>query len=144
MKSSATFFGAALLLAVCSSFVAANALAQGYGPAPHRFQPWRQNHAGMSSFFSIQQRQWPSGYGIRLHVPASRTGDIQVQAEGNSLRIHSEEKQQQQTLSGGQGMVFMQSSSFNQRLSLPPDADMSSMKITTRNGLIDIFIPRRK
>ncbi len=97
----------------------------------------------MSAAFYVEQNQWPAGYAIRLYVPDRRTADIHISVEGSSLLIHSK-NEEQRTPRGAGGPAFMQFGSFSQWLILPPDADMSQMKLTTRGGVIDIFIPRRR
>ena len=37
-----------------------------------------QSGSAMSAAFYIEQRQWPTGYGIRLFIPDRRTADIQL------------------------------------------------------------------
>jgi HSP20 family molecular chaperone IbpA len=105
-------------------------------------QGW-QGGPGVSAGFYVEQRQWPAGYGIRLYVPVRRTTDIKVSVEGSSLIIRSE-GERQLAPKGTQGPMFMQFGSFSQWLTLPPDANMSQMKLTSRGGVINIFIPRRR
>ena len=107
-----------------------------------RSQGW-QSGPVVSAAFYVEQRQWPAGYGIRLYVPDHRTADIYVSVEGSSLLIRSE-GEQQLTPRGTLGPVFMQFGSFSQWLTMPPDADMSQMTLTSRGGVIDIFIPKRR
>ena len=104
-------------------------------------QGWQSGMA-MSAAYYVEQRQWPAGYGIRLYVPETRTADIHISVEGNRLLIRSEEEKQLAT-GDGQGPVFMQFGSFSQWLILPADADMKQMKLTTQEGVISIFIPRK-
>ena len=107
-----------------------------------RSQGWQSGPA-LSAALYVEQRQWPAGYGIRLYVPVRRTTDIHVSVEGSSLIIRSEGGEQLAP-SGTFGPVFMQFGSFRQWLTLPPDADLSQMKLTSRDGVIDIYIPRRQ
>lgn len=103
--------------------------------------PW-QGGSAMSAAFYIEQRQWPTGYGIRLFVPDRRTADILVSVKGSSLHIRSEQAEQLAPM-GTPGPAFMQFGSFSQWLSLPLDANMSQMKLTSQEGVINIFIPRK-
>lgn len=113
-----------------------------FEPLPQASPAWH-GAAALSAAFYVEQRQWPAGYGIRLHVPDRRTADIHVSVEGNSLRIHSQ--------GGGQlaprglsGPVFTQFGSFSQSLTLPVDADVRQMQVNSRGGVIEIFISRRR
>lgn len=103
--------------------------------------PW-QSGSAMSAAFYIEQRQWPAGYGIRLFIPDRRTADIHVSVRGSSLHIRSEQAEQLAPM-GTTGPAFMQFGSFSQWLSLPSDANMSQMKLTSQEGVINIFIPRK-
>jgi len=138
MKKLPAIFGGILLLLITNG-----ALAWGqYG----QMFPGSQGYQGgpaVSAAFYVEQRQWPAGYGIRLYIPDRRTADIHVSVEGNSLSIRSDGGEQSAPM-GASGPVFMQFGSFSQWLSLPADADMSQMKLTSRDGVIDILIPRKR
>lgn len=129
MKVLSSCFTVTLLFALTGVAVA-------WGP-----QGWQSGMA-MSAAFYVEQRQGPSGYGIRLYVPDRRTGDIHISVEGTSLLIRSEQEKQL-TAGSGPGPAFMQFGSFSQWLILPADADMSQMKLTSQKGVINIYIPRK-
>ncbi len=103
--------------------------------------PW-QSGSSMSAAFYIEQKQWPAGYAIRLFIPDRRTADIHVSVKGSSLLIRSEQEEHLAPMDTA-GPVFMQFGSFSQWLTLPPDANMSLMKLTSQKGVINIFIPRK-
>jgi len=105
-------------------------------------QGWQSGPAVPAAFY-VEQWQWPAGFGVRLYLPNRRTADIHVSVEGSSLLIRSSEEGQLAP-KGTPGPVLMQFGSFSHWLTLPPDAEMSQMKITSRRGAIDIFIPRRR
>lgn len=128
-----------IVLLVCTHAVSA----QGYYDQSRWGAETWSSGPGISTAFYIEQRQWPAGYGIRLYVPPRRTADIRVKVEGNRLVISSEEEGRLQPR-GAQGPVFVQFGSFSQWLTLPADADLSQMKLTSRGGVIDIFVPRRR
>lgn len=96
----------------------------------------------MSAAFYIEQKQWPAGYGIRLFIPDRRTADIHVSVKGSSLLNRSEQEEQLAPM-GTAGPVFMQFGSFSQWLTLPSDANMDQMKLTSQKDVINIFIPRK-
>ncbi len=127
MKRLATVFAAVLLILLTGM--------------AHAWGPW-QSGSAMSAAFYIEQRQWPAGYGIRLLIPDRRTADIHVSVKGSSLLIRSEQQDQLAPMDTP-GPVFMQFGSFSQWLSLPSDANMSQMKLTSQEGVINIFIPRK-
>jgi HSP20 family molecular chaperone IbpA len=138
MKRSVTSLGAILLLVFTNA-----ALAWGqYDQMLFRSQGWQSGPA-VSAAFYVEQQQWPAGYGIRLYLPARRTADIHISVEGSSLLIRSE-IEEQLAPGGVPGPMFMQFGSFSQWLTLPPDADMNQMKLTSRDGVIGIFIPRKR
>ncbi|MGB5452452.1 MAG: Hsp20 family protein [Sedimenticolaceae bacterium] len=129
----------AILLAVFTNEAAA---LEQYGQMFFGTPGW-QGGSAFSAAFYVEQRQWPAGYGIRLYLPDRRTAEIHVGVEGNSLLIRSE-GQEKLAPEGAFGPVFMQFGSFSQRLTLPLDADIGQMKLTSRGGIIEIFIPRRR
>jgi HSP20 family molecular chaperone IbpA len=113
-----------------------------YDQTLYKSQGW-QSGPSLSAALYVEQRQWPTGYSIRLYVPVRRIADIHISVEGSSLIIRSEGGEQLAP-SGTFGPVFMQFGSFSQWLTLPPDANLSQMKLISRGGVIDIFIPRRQ
>ncbi len=106
------------------------------------WSPGSRAGSAFSAAFYVEQRQWPTGYGIRLYLPERRAADIYLSVEGNSLLVRSE-RQEQRAPEGAFGPVFMQFGSFSQRLTLPLDADVAQMNFTNRGGVIEIFIPRK-
>jgi HSP20 family molecular chaperone IbpA len=129
----------AILLAVFTNEAAA---LEQYGQMFFGAPGW-QGGSAFSAAFYVEQKQWPAGYGIRLYLPDRRTADIHVIVEGNSLLIHSE-GHEQLAPEGAFGPVFVQFGGFSQRLTLPLDADIGRMKLASRSGAIEIFIPRRR
>ncbi|MFM1892160.1 MAG: Hsp20/alpha crystallin family [Pseudomonadota bacterium] len=110
-------------------------------PMPGTLQPW-PGGATLAAGFYVQQQQWPGGYGIRVYAPGRRTADVQVGVAGRTLLIRSQGGQRQAPLGRG-GPVFMQYGGFSQVLALPADADLQRMQISSRDGVIEIFVPQR-
>ena len=104
--------------------------------------PAWQHGSAFSTAFYIEQRQWPAGYGVTLYLQDRRTADIYLSVEGNSLVVRSAH-QEREAPDGAFGPVFTQFGSFSQRLTLPIDADMGRMHFSSRDGVIEIFIPRK-
>ena len=136
MQRLSTFLATALLF-----LVAGGELAWGQydrmsvGPHGWLFGP------GVSAAFYVEQRHWPTGYGIRLHLPKNRTTDIDISVDGTSLVIRSKAGTQVAPR-GPMGPVFMQFGGFSQQLTLPLNADTSKMKVNNHYGTIEIFIPK--
>jgi hypothetical protein len=138
MHGTSTYLGALVLL-----LMAGAASADGrYGPLPYD-PAGRPGGTALTASLHVQQWQWPAGYGIRLYLPARGTPDIRVAVEGQRIRIHSQAAQRAAP-QGLPGPLFMQFGGVSQTLTLPPDADMRRMRVGTRDGLIEIFIPRRR
>jgi HSP20 family molecular chaperone IbpA len=128
----------AVLLVVFNSEVAA------WGQYGQMFSgsPGWQDGSTFSAAFYVEQRQWPAGYGVTLYLQDRRTADIYLSVAGNSLVVRSAH-QEREAPDGVFGPVFTQFGSFSQRLTLPIDADIGRMNFTSRDGVIEIFIPRK-
>lgn len=138
MHGPSTYLGA-LVLSLLGSAAAADGR---FGPLPYEPGGW-PGGAAMAARLHVQQWQWPAGYGVRIHAPAGRANAIRVGVEGQNIRIHSQASSRQAPR-GLPGPVFTQFGSVSQALTLPPDADMRRMRVDTRGGLIEIFVPRRR
>ena len=94
----------------------------------------------MSSLF-VEQTASPLGYGIRVHTEYPGTMDIEVGVEGHALVI---KKRRVQQIGRGAPMPMQQSGWSTQWISLPADANISSMRMSRGNGLVEIFVPRAR
>jgi len=94
----------------------------------------------MNSLF-VEQSASPLGYGIRVHTENPGTMDIEVGVEGHALVI---KKRQVQQIGPGASMQMQQFGWSTQWVSLPADANTSSMRMSRGNGLVEIFVPRAR
>lgn len=94
----------------------------------------------MSSLF-VEQSASPLGYIIRVHTGNRTTTDIEIGVEGHALVI---KKRQVQQIGPGAPMQMQQAGWSTQWVSLPADANISSMRMSRGNGVVEIFVPRAR
>jgi len=94
----------------------------------------------MSSLF-VEQAASPLGYSIRARTANPSTTDIEIGVEGHALVI---KKRQMQQNAPGAPMQMQQAGWSTQWVSLPADANISSMRMSRGNGVVEIFVPRAR
>jgi HSP20 family molecular chaperone IbpA len=92
----------------------------------------------------VQRDRTPDGYQVRIYSGSEDPASIRVKIEGRSVLISSSESQgEEQSDDRGSYRYFRLSSRSSQRLSLPRDADLNSMKRTEKDGAITLTFARR-
>jgi hypothetical protein len=122
------------------------------GVVPGRMQPWSWQYQsvpdGPTSMWSsttpisslfVAQSHTPMGYRIRVHTGRPGTQDIEVGLEGHALVI---KKREMSHTSPGTPIQIQQTGWSTQWVSLPADANVTALRITRGNGLVEIFVPR--
>lgn len=123
-------------------------------PSVGQMQPWFWNYQSIpgapanmwSSFMPtsslfVEQSASPLGYNVRVHTGNSATTDIEVGVEGHALVI---KKRQMQGVVPGAPMQMQQAGWSTQWVSLPADANISSIRMSRGKGLVEIFVPRAR
>ncbi len=122
------------------------------GSAPGQMQPWFWRSQSMptgptgiwsstmpmSSLF-VEQSHTPLGYAIRVRTGHPGTQDIDIGLEGHALVIKKRAMAQN---APGIPMQMQQSGWSTQWVSLPADANVSALRISRGNGVVEIFVPR--
>jgi len=101
---------------------------------------WRTTH-GISAVLYVEQLQLPNGYGVRVYPGALARQNIIVGIENGTLAIRTQNIQSPATR--GISEPIEQFGQMSQWVMLPADADVKAMDMAWRNGLLEIFIPRR-
>jgi len=122
--------------------------------APGQTQPWFWHYqtppAGPATMWSsmmpvnslfVEQSHSPLGYTIRVRTGQPGTTDIEVGMEGHALVI---KKRQLQQGTPGSPLQMQQAGWSTQWVSLPADANVSAMRMSRGNGLVEIFVPRAR
>lgn len=126
-------------------------LAHAWGPGPWDAPAFNAPYSGGSAS-SFQQKQGmriekgvdEQGYVIRIHLIGIEPAAIEMQLVRGSLLLRSSQSSLSRQ-SGDYGeRSFSRSFSFNRRIGLPGDADVSRMVRNDSPGLIEIRLPRRQ
>ncbi len=106
------------------------------------FGPWSAWSTIMpTSGLYVEQRQSPAGYLIRVRTGRGATPAIDLNVEGGVLKIQS----RSMTGAGAGGDLQMQQTGWStQWVSLAADADVPAMQVQWGDGVVEIFIPRRR
>lgn len=106
------------------------------------FGPWYAWSSTMpTTGLSVEQSQSPAGYLIRVRTGRGATPAIDLDVEGGFLKIQS----RSMTGTGAAGGMQMQQVGWStQWISLAADADVPAMQVQWGDGVVEIFIPRRR
>lgn len=116
----------------------------GYGPYDYRgnsgYVPYAGSTAGghhYSSSLRVQTAEAGDGYYVRAYLQGLAPEDIQVYVRRNRLILRVV---QDTADTRGYSQWRM---NFSKRLRLPYDADWMQMRTTAKDGVMEIYIPRR-
>jgi len=128
-----------------------------------RYQPWgllnqlqrelERTHEGAASDGSIATAEWAPAVDIKeetdkfvLHadIPGVAPEGIDVSMEDGVLTIKGEKKTEATTTQEGYKRVERSYGSFYRRFSLPDTANADEISAKSKNGVLEIVIPKRE
>ena len=106
---------------------------------------WNMRLPSLSSGIYVEHWELPTRYRFRLHPGNQRLQDIQFSVEGGVLVIRSQARPWYRQRGGEGGYQAMwQFGDFIQWMSLPADADVNAIRWSVNDGVMEIFIPKRR
>lgn len=128
-----------------------------------RYQPWgllnqlqrelERAHEGSAGDGSIATAEWAPAVDIKeendkfvLHadIPGVKPEEIEVSMENGVLTIKGEKKTEANTEKEGYKRVERTYGSFYRRFSLPDTANADAINAKSKNGVLEIVIPKRE
>ncbi|MDD5580572.1 MAG: Hsp20/alpha crystallin family protein [Methylobacter sp.] len=128
-----------------------------------RYQPWgllnqlqkelERAHEGNGGEGSIATAEWAPAVDIKeendkfvLHadIPGVKPEEIEVNMENGVLTIKGEKKTEANTEKEGYKRVERTYGSFYRRFSLPDTANADAINAKSKNGVLEIVIPKRE
>lgn len=128
-----------------------------------RYEPWSllnqlqhelgRIHDGNSENGSVATAEWAPAVDIKedverfvLHadIPGVKPEDIDVSMEDGVLTIKGEKESESKTEKDGYKRVERTSGSFYRRFSLPDTANAEAISAKSKNGVLEIVIPKRE
>ncbi len=128
-----------------------------------RYEPWNllnqlqreleRMHEGDTEGGSIATAQWAPAVDIKeesdrfvLHadIPGVKPEDIDVSMEDGVLTIKGEKESESKTEEKGYKRIERSYGSFYRRFSLPDTADPEGISAKSKNGVLEITIPKRE
>ncbi|CAA9891373.1 Hsp20/alpha crystallin family protein [Candidatus Methylobacter favarea] len=128
-----------------------------------RYQPWgllnqlqrelERAHEGNGGEGSIATAEWAPAVDIKeendkfvLHadIPGVKPEEIEVSMENGVLTIKGEKKTEANTEREGYKRVERTYGSFYRRFSLPDTANADAINAKSKNGVLEIVIPKRE
>lgn len=128
-----------------------------------RYEPWslltqlqkelERSAADTSGEGSISTAEWAPAVDIKeetdkfvLHadIPGVNPEDIEVNMEAGVLTIKGEKKSEAKTEKEGYKRVERTYGSFYRRFSLPDSANAEAISAKSKNGVLEIVIPKRE
>jgi HSP20 family molecular chaperone IbpA len=110
---------------------------RGYQPYPGWANSYQQPRS-----LRIQKGMTEEGYYVYVYLQGLQADDVQVFVQRNRLVLQSVQDDEYGQFSPSAGRVSRSYRRFRKQLRLPYDADGSRMTKTTRNGSLEIYIPR--
>jgi HSP20 family molecular chaperone IbpA len=128
-----------------------------YGGSPYYGYGGYGPYAGTrTGGVQIQTQREADGYRVVIHAPGRSADDIHVQARGNALHVNvsgggrgSSGYQGPMQVPYGQGYSYQYGygggyQQTSRSFTLPRDADTSDMTRQDGEGVVEVFIPRRR
>jgi HSP20 family protein len=128
-----------------------------------RYEPWgllnqlqkelQRAHEGEAGDGSIATAEWAPAVDIKedaqqfvLHadIPGVKPEDIDVSMEDGVITIKGEKKSEATTEKEGYKRVERSYGSFYRRFSLPDTADSEAISAKSKDGVLEIIIPKRE
>ena len=121
----------------------------GYGIFDHngdrRYLPYAGSEGGhhYSGSIRLQTGMTEEGYYVRANIQGLRPEDVQVYLQRNRLVLQIAQGDQYGTYNPDARRASQWQMRFRRQLRLPYDADGTRMTMSTMNGIMEIYIPRR-
>lgn len=128
-----------------------------------RYEPWgllnqlqkelERSREEQGTEGSISTAEWAPAVDIKeetdkfiLHadIPGVKPEDIEVHMETGILTVKGEKKSEAKTEKEGYKRIERAYGSFYRRFSLPDSADGDAIKASSKNGVLEIIIPKRE
>ena len=82
-------------------------------------------------------------YRVTVELPGVDENDVQVELEGNALRISGEKRIEEEDKSRGYYRVERSYGTFQRVLALPKDVDADAVRAVHKKGVLTITLPRK-
>ena len=96
-----------------------------------------------SGSLRLQRGMTEEGYYVRANIQGLRPEDVQVYLQRNRLVLQIAQDEQHRSYNPDALGASQWQMRFRRQIRLPYDADGTRMKISTMNGIMEIYIPRR-
>lgn len=93
---------------------------------------------------SIDVSESDSEIVVKAEVPGVDASEIEINVDGNELIISGEKKQEEEEKGKDYYRVERSYGSFRRSLVLPSSADVSSVKASSKDGVLSVVIPKRE
>lgn len=96
-----------------------------------------------ASSLKLQKGMDESGYYVRAHLEGLTPEDVQVYVRHNRLVLRVAQGDRRSQLSANRSGSSHWRMSYTRKLRLPRDADWMQMSTTTKDGIMEIYLPRK-
>lgn len=83
-------------------------------------------------------------YVVKAELPGVKREDVKLTLEDGMLTIRGERRQEQEDKAGKKHRIERFYGSFYRSFTLPGDADAQNIRAESRDGVLDVHIPKRK
>ena len=81
-------------------------------------------------------------YKVSVEVPGMEAKEVEVSVDDTTLVISGEKKEEREEKKKGYYLSERQYGSFERRIALPSGADAGKIKATTKDGVLEITLPK--
>ncbi|MCA1825510.1 MAG: Hsp20/alpha crystallin family protein [Myxococcales bacterium] len=83
------------------------------------------------------------GITLKLDLPEVDASDVEIQIEGNALKLRGERKLEQADKREGYHRIERYHGSFARTFTLPSTVEMEQITASSRDGVVRIFLPKK-
>ncbi|MCP4037113.1 MAG: Hsp20/alpha crystallin family protein [bacterium] len=91
---------------------------------------------------SVDISEGKKAYNVKAELPGVDKEDVTIEAEGQTLVIKAEKRQEKEEDEEGYHCIERSYGSLQRVLSLPDDADVEAIEARYRNGVLKLHIPK--
>ena len=113
-----------------------------------RFEPWSlvdriQRDASRTWVPAVDIFEEQERFVVRADLPGVKPEDIEVNMENGVLTVSGERQREERSDYDGVARIERVSGRFVRRFTLPETADADAIKATSRDGILEISVPKQ-
>ncbi len=108
------------------------------------FEEANRSSNGGSFVPSVDLSETDKSYEVETHLPGMKKDDINVEVDGNTLKITGEKQRNKEDKEKAFHRIESEYGHFRRELQIPEDGDFESIEAKYENGVLHLSIPKSK